>query len=68
MIGVMALRRKHQVTREIGIAIQGPDALQYITKIKLKGVTCDGQVLAFEWRAPGELLVDNVIQFVWRAI
>ena len=53
---------------KLGIAVEGPNALQYITEVKLKGVTCDGQVLTLELRAARQFFIDDVIQLFWRAI
>jgi hypothetical protein len=68
VIAVVALRRKHQVTRELGITVDAPNTLQYITEIELEGVISNDQVLALERRAPRQLVVDDIVQFLRRAI
>jgi hypothetical protein len=68
VIGVVALWRKHQVTRELGITVDGPNTLQYVTEVELEGVISNDQFLALEWRAPRQLVVDDIVQFFWSVI
>ena len=51
LVGVVALRHKCQVTRELRVTIERPNTLQDVTEVEWKWVTCYNQVLTREWWA-----------------
>jgi len=61
-IGVVPLWGKDKFVRELRVTEKGPDTWNYIAIVKLKAFTSNSHIFALKGGAPGQHLVDDVVQ------
>jgi hypothetical protein len=64
----VSLWGKDQIMCEFRVAVEGPDAKKNIAVMKVESFIPDDKFFTFKWRAPGQVVVNDVIELICRMI
>ena len=56
---VMPLRCKNKILDKLRVSVKQSDAFYNVPVVELKGLIPDFELLAFEWGAPGQFVVND---------